>query len=180
LSCLKFRSFFHSVGNFSVNFWTYRVSFVIFVILENFSSYVFWSVNNMEVKCSFFLLSSPYKGSLRLHSKYLSPQYTIICCNPIPSFPICFAESADNMWSLTLRLFKETCLVTNISSQNISLHMTYCCSINLLLSSVSCPWPYRQRYTWQKVLSVKCSNLCCARVVHFIITPKAKPFNHVI
>jgi hypothetical protein len=71
-------------------------------------------------------------------------------------------------------LCKTICLVTNISSQNLLLHMTCWCSLKLLLSSVSRPWPYRQRYSWRKVLGVKSSVLCCARVTHFITIPKAK------
>jgi hypothetical protein len=132
-----------------------------------------------------YLLSALCKGSL-------FPQYTITRCNPAPSLPFVLrkvltihmikhfqlAAGHDGGHSHCgfTRFCKAIRLVTNISIRNILLHMTYCCSMKLLLSSVSRPWTYRQRYSWRKLLTMRTSVLCCARVTHYITMPKVKQF----
>jgi hypothetical protein len=122
---------------------------------REFFCYVFLNVNNMEM-FFLFLLSALYKGSVQLHPKYLLPQYTIISCNPVPTFLFILRQvltihiikhfmlaagydGGHSHCGSVQVLCKAICLVTNISSRNLSLHMIYCCSMKFLLSSISRP-----------------------------------------
>lgn len=104
--------------------------FICFLNCENYGSKMLF----------LFLLNALYKCCLQLDSKYLLIQYTR-SCNPIPSFLFIlrkvlaihiikncklvagYKDGHSHCDSFQV-LWKAICLVVNISSQNLSLHMT--------------------------------------------------------